>query len=760
MLFRKLWRTMGVYKAQFISMIIMICLGVGVVVGFNTEWYSIERNTDKFFDSCGYADYRIYSERGFSDEELEKIADIDGVDTAARFLSVAADIKGSDGNSAALTVTTDKDVSSFIVTDGDAYDAESSDGVWLSDKYAEANDISLGDSITFVYRSTEITGKVRGLIKAAEYLVCVRDESQLMPDYDTYGYAYISPALYKEAAGFEFYPQIHVISDREEDGFFDDVDKAIGETTLILTKEESSAYSLSRGEIDEGKTMGSVLPVLFLLIAVLTMVTTMHRLCAKEKTQIGTLKALGFKDRRILRHYTSYAFTIGIIGSAAGIGLGYGIAWYVMNPSGTMGTYFDMPEWKLYMPLFCVYIIIGIIVLLTLIGFASVRSMLRGTAADALRPYTPKKMKPMLIERTNMFHRLSFGTRWNMRDIMRHKSRTAMTLIGIIGCMMIIVCAFGMRDTMSAFLDMYYDGATNYSSRIYLSESADDGARQEVIDAYDGDWSQSISVQTENDKTVSLDIYSLSHDTVKFPGKEKGYTDIKDDGAYVCMRIADDLGVDVGDSITLSPYGTDDKYTFKVSGIIRSVSESVVITPKCAENAGLTPVPDSVYTDTPKADIDALDAVKSVQSRQAIVDSFDTFMEIMNAMIAVFVVGGLVLGVVVLYNLGVMSYTERYRELATLKVVGFKDKRIGGILIGQNLWLSVIGVILGLPMGAGVLDYALKKMASEYEMRKTLGWARYVFSIALTMGVSLLVSAMVSRKNRKIDMVEALKGAE
>ena len=113
-----------------------------------------------------------------------------------------------------------------------------------------------------------------------------------------------------------------------------------------------------------------------------------------------------------------------------------------------------------------------------------------------------------------------------------------------------------------------------------------------------------------------------------------------------------------------------------------------------------------------------------------------------------------------LYNLGVMSYTERYRELATLKVVGFRDRRIGGILIGQNLWLSVIGIILGLPMGAGVLDYALKKMAGEYEMRMTLGWATYVFSIALTMGVSLLVSAMVSRKNRKIDMVEALKDAE
>ena len=760
MLLRKLWRTMGTYKAQFISMIIMIALGIGIFIGFNIEWYSLEKNTDSFLRETNFADYRIVSESGFSADDVQNVLSVDGVKASSRFISVNADVKERDGDSVALTVTENPDVSSFITVDGDGYDPDSTDGIWVSKKYADANGIAVGDTLTFVYRNAEITGKVRGLIRAGEYLICVRDETQLMPDPDTYGFAYISPAMMKDALGFEFYPQINVISDTEKKDFCERIDSAFGKTMLILSKDENISYSGASGEAEEGKTMSTVLPVMFLLIAVLTMVTTMHRLAAKEKTQIGTLKALGFKNRRILAHYTSYALMIGLVGSAFGIAFGFGVAYFIMNPNGSMGTYFDMPEWKLYMPLFCVFIIIGIIVLLTLIGFASVRSMLRGTAADALRPYTPKKMKPMLIERTNMFHRLSFGTRWNMRDIMRHKSRTAMTLIGIIGCMMIIVCAFGMRDTMSAFLDMYYDGATNYSSRIYLSESADSDARREVIDAYDGDWSQSVSVQTENDKTVSLDIYSLSHDAVKFPGKEKGYTDIRDDGAYVCMRIADDLGIDAGDSITLSPYGTDDKYTFKVSGIIRSVSESVVITPRCAEDAGITPVPDSVYTDTPKADIEALDAVKSVQSRQAIVDSFDTFMEIMNAMIAVFVVGGLVLGVVVLYNLGVMSYTERYRELATLKVVGFRDRRIGGILIGQNLWLSVVGVILGLPMGAGVLDYALKKMAGEYEMRMTLGWATYVFSIALTMGVSLLVSAMVSRKNRKIDMVEALKGAE
>ena len=128
--------------------------------------------------------------------------------------------------------------------------------------------------------------------------------------------------------------------------------------------------------------------------------------------------------------------------------------------------------------------------------------------------------------------------------------------------------------------------------------------------------------------------------------------------------------------------------------------------------------------------------------------------------VTVLIVAAIVLGVVVLYNLGVMSYTERYREMATLKVVGFKDKKIAKLLIGQNMWVTVAGIVLGLPLAAGTLTYLVKELASEYEMRVVMGPATFIVSILTTFGVSLLVSLMVARKNKKIDMVEALKGAE
>lgn len=214
---------------------------------------------------------------------------------------------------------------------------------------------------------------------------------------------------------------------------------------------------------------------------------------------------------------------------------------------------------------------------------------------------------------------LPFGTRWNLRDTIRHKSRTAMSLIGIIGCMTIMVGCLGMRDTMDEFLDISFGTATNYASRIFLTEDA-----------------------TEAD-----------------------------------------------------------------------------------------------------------DAIKSIQSKQMIMDSFDVFTEIMNLMISLMVIVAMILGIVVLYNLGVMSYTERYREMATLKVLGFRDKKIGALLIDQNLWVTLLGILIGIPAGRAALQYLLKKLAGEYEMNMAIYPASYLISIVLTFGVSLLVSIMVSRKNKK-----------
>lgn len=249
------------------------------------------------------------------------------------------------------------------------------------------------------YRGIEISGEVVGLVKSGENMICVADENQLMPDYGSFGFAYISPKKLENALGMAFYPQINVISDMEKANLEKAVKEALGMTILVTSKDEHTAYAGAQSEAQEGKTMGSVLPVLFLSIAILTMVTTMHRIAANEKVQIGTLKALGFRDSKILRHYTSYGLFIGLNGTVLGVILGYGVAAIIISPNGMMSTYFDLPKWTLVMPAFCIPVIILTVAFLTLISYLSVKKMLKGTAADALRPYAPKAMKKSVLEK-------------------------------------------------------------------------------------------------------------------------------------------------------------------------------------------------------------------------------------------------------------------------------------------------------------------------------------------------------------------------
>ena len=737
-------------------MVIMIAIGVGIFLGFNIEWKSIEYDTTKFFDETLYADYRLYSSTGFSEDDIERVKDIPGVDAATRFFAVSVDVKDTK-KSLALNVSEDYNVSVFHLMDGKEYD-RSSDGVWLSDRFAEENGYKIGDTLTLTYKNIEMKLEIVGLIKSGENMICTGDSNQLMPDFSSYGFAYVTPDTLREALGADFYPQINLISSTEKAELEDEVKDALGRTILVSPKDDHMSYAGAKSETEEGETMGSILPVLFLAIAILTMVTTMHRIAANEKTQIGTLKALGFRDRRILAHYTSYGLVIGLIGTGLGIVLGYLVAEFVMNPGGTMGTYFDLPEWKLVMPSFCIPVMVLTLLFLTLISYLSVKRMLHGTAADALRPYVPRPMKKGLLERLPLWEHLGFGTRWNIRDVMRHKSRSAMTLVGILGCMILLVGGLGMKDTMSNFMKILDDDVSNYTNKINLAENIGNDEARELCDSVSGDFEASEAISLDGE-TVTLEVHSTDNEKFRFIDSDGNIMKLGDDGVYLCLRLADTA--EIGDTIEFSPYGSDETYKVKVAGYFRSMlTKSIVMTSDFADAEGIDYKITSIYTDEEKSDIPSSSAIAGVQEKQAIIDSYDTFMDLMNMMVAVLVVAAAILGAVVLYNLGVMSYIERSRELATLKVLGYRDRRIARLLISQNVWMTVIGVALGLPAGIGTLNVLVKALASEYELKVVLGVLTYSVSMTLTFGVSLLVGWAVARKNRKIDMVEALKFAE
>ena len=795
MLTRKLLRTAWSYKAQFISMIIMMTLGIGIFLGFNMEWKTIEYDTSRFFEDTKYADYRLYSETGFSKDDLEKIASIDGVNTATRYLSVNLEIKGDSKKALALDVSESFTVSTFTLMSGKDYD-ENSGGIWLSDKFAKRNSIEIGDTLTLEFQGLDMQGKVVGLIKAGEHMICLADSNQLMPDYTTFGYAYISPVKLNailrekvqnsiademqkagvpaetaktqaeamltdemlEQAADQVFSQINLRSDMAKAALEDAVKDKLGRMIMVVPKDDHVVYQQAMGEAKEGKAMGSILPVLFLAIAILTMVTTMHRVATKEKTQIGVLKALGFKNRTILCHYSFYGLFIGIVGSVLGAVLGFFVCKLVMSENGMMGTYFDMPDWTAATPAFCYPVIIGTVILLAVISFLSVRAQLQGTAADALRPYTPKKMKKSFFEKLPFFGKMNFATKWNIRDLMRHKSRFAMTLVGIIGCMILLVGGLGMRDTMAGFLNLLDNGVSHYATKVNLVENTSPEEAANLIAALDADW-ESYSGISIDGYTATLNIVHNDKGRFEVIDEDNKPITLQNDGVYLCLRLAD--RAKIGEHIEFSPYGSEETYRVKVIGYNRSImTESITMTDKFADELGIHYSVSAVYTEKDSGEISSSELISGKQDKRQLMDSFGSFVQIMDSMVLILVIAAVILGIVVLYNLGVMSYVERSRELATLKVLGFRSRKIGRLLISQNIWLTVIGVMIGLPAGVGVLHWLLYALASEYELKLMVGPMTYIVSILLTFGVSLLVGWMVARKNKKIDMVEALKDAE
>ena len=758
MLKRKLFRTMKQYKAQFISMIIMITLGIGIFVGFNIEWYSIDYNTSKFFEETGFADYHIISPSGFTKNDVNEINNIYGKDNVTRYNSIKVEVLNegkSKSDTLSISTVENEKVSGFILNKGDNY--ENKEGIWLSFKYANTNNLKVGDTFKFLYNNKTIETKVLGLIQSSENMICVEDETQILPNYDIYGYAYISPKMFKKINKNEHYLQIHVKTDDSKSTFSNKVNKTLGVTSLITSKNESVSYVGSQGEIEEGKIMGSVLPVLFLLITTLTMVTTMYSITNKEKVLIGTLKAIGFKNKKILLHYISYAIVIGIVGTILGTIIGYFLAYMIINPSGAMGTYLDMPYWNLHMPSFGYIVIISIFILLILVCIYSVKNILKCSASEVLNSSSTKKVKPIKLEKTNWFYKKSFNFRWNLRDIIHNKARTLMSFIGVTGCTVILLASLGMRDTMNKYVDNYYNKSLNYHSKIYLTDNIKENQKDYLINKYEGDTSYSIGVKIE-DKAVSLDIYNIKNNYIKFLTSKEKIIKIEDDGAYISKRIAKKYNLKKGDTFTISLYNQNKDFKLKVNDILTSITENIVISNKYADKLNIKYNVNTIYTNS--KNIIKHDGIKTVQFKDDLVKSFDVMTEIMNMMIFMLVVVALILSIVVLYNLGVMGYTERYREMATLKVLGFKDKKISSLLISQNLWISILGIIVGIPLGYLSLKYLLDAMASEYEMTASISITSFIICIILNIVVSILVSIMVSKKNKNINMVEALKSVD
>ena len=727
---KKVLRDIRQNKMQFFNIFIMVFLGVFVFAGIHAYMDGMDVSASKYYESNNFEDLWLTGEN-FTTQDLEDVKKIENVKNAERQLIINTELENHKDVTLETIFIESNEIAKLYAVEGEEFQ-KGKKGVWLDSYLAKNLNLKVGDEISLKYKEYTITEKILGLVTSPDHVYFVKDDSAIFPTHKDYGFVYLSSNEFP-IEGYEIFNQIIV-----------DVDNT--------------------NKIEEGATYSSVLfTLLFLFIAILSVVTTMNRFVKKQRTQIGTLKALGFKNGKIIRHYVSYGFYISLIASILGIIAGrFILGGFFLNMEMS---YFEIPVYSTIIIPEVYYLAVIVVVLITAVTYLSCRRILKEPAVESLRVEVPKvKSTKFDLTTKGIFKKSSISTRWNLRDIGRNKSRSIMAIVGIIGCTMLIVCAFGMLDTMNSYLNWEFDIINKFEYKISLANNYTDEELKSLEEKYENATSQSLGIELKIDdkKETNSIVVNDAKDYLKYTDHNKNYIDLKDDGVYITEKLAGKYNLKIGDSITWHIFGDDTWYISKIVGLNRDPQSQILnMTKTYYESLGLKYRADSIYTNSDLSDVKKLAGVDTIQNISNLRSGMESMMQTVKTMVVLLIVVSAILGFVIIYNLGILSFTEKQYQFATLKVLGFKNKQIKKIFIKQNLWLSIIGIIIGLPLGYFMIDYIFKSaLGDNYDFSATIKWISYLCSTIGSLIVSLVVNKILSRKVNTIDMVSSLKGNE
>ncbi|WP_292601657.1 ABC transporter permease [Methanobrevibacter sp. UBA212] len=756
MLKKKMIRDIRKHKTQFLSIFLMAFLGVFVFAGVGGESVGLEVNVDKFYDDTNLADGWIYS-NFINDLFLDQIYCLGATDQMERQLVVDSVADFSNDPEITLHFVENNTISKFYLIDGEPFDINDKNGVWLDKSFADAKGLKVGDSITFEFEDYKIKKKIRGTGYSPEY-VYHASQSSVIPDFSKIGFAYMS---------YKAFPNDTVpynVLNVKFDGTAENYDKLLdyhmdGYYSSFVERSEHTSVSQFSEEIDQHQMMAGIFPVVSILIAMLILLTTMTRIITHQRTQIGILKACGFKDKTIMKHYISYGFWLVLIGSLLGLIIGPMTLPKLFYPS--MSSTYILPSWQPAWSIDFVYIALAMIIMSILVSYYAVRSIFNENPADTIRPKAPKVSSSGMIERLGFFKHLSFNSRWNYRDAKRNKFRALMTIIGVIGCTALLVSAFGMYDGMNDLKEWEFNQINHYDSKLIIDDEASISEVDDVAEEVNGDKIMESAIEIESDtckKSGSLLV--LNHtDLVTPTDYDWNRIKIEDDEVSVSQKMADMLGIGIGDTVKWHIMGSDKWIKTKIDKIHSDpTSQGFIMSADKLEDLDLNYTPTSVVTEEHVTK--NYTAIKTTNSLKDMTSSWDELTEAMWLLIYILIFFASLLAVVVLYNLGLLSFTEIEREIATLKVLGFKTNALRKLLLTQNLWFTTIGYLLGIPVGYYILKVMWESSGDSFYILPSISLMNLVITAAITFSLSILVNLMFSRKIKKLDMVESLKSAE
>lgn len=551
----------------------------------------------------------------------------------------------------------------------------------------------------------------------------------------------------------------------------------------LFSRSYNPGYTGYGQDAERMANLASVFPVIFFLVAALVCLTTMTRMVEEQRVQIGSLKAMGYSGLAISRKYLLYGLLPSLTGGVFGLVIGY-----ILFPKMIFTAYqimYQMPniELRAYGGI-SAYSLLAAVACTTLATLWACLATLRETPASLMRPRTPKAGKRVFLEYIKpLWRKMSFTHKVTARNLFRYQKRFWMTVIGIGGCTALIIAGFGMRSSLLFTMSRQYDDLFHYSAQVTLSSNVLPEERQAVEDFLAGDSRVVNDVPcTASSATVITSSYSTTAYVEVMEAGEIGKVidlldcktgepiTMEDTGVYIDQKLSELLKVSVGDTFFLDG---DARGDVTVAGIYEHYTgHFIYMTPSYYKQTLHADSEPNAYlmnftsddTDTCNAIFEKLLSMNGVVTTSRMRDTQDTYMHSMERVdfvVVIIILAAAALAMVVLFNLSNINITERQRELATIKLLGFYDKEVSAYVYRENIVLTVFGILMGCFMGHWLHIYLVRSTEIDLMMfgRQTAPSA-YVYAAILTMLFSVLVNVLAHFKMKKIDMVESLKSAE
>ena len=556
---------------------------------------------------------------------------------------------------------------------------------------------------------------------------------------------------------------------------------------MVTDREDLPEYTDYGDNADRLRNIGQVFPVIFFLVAALISLTTMTRMVEEQRTQIGTLKALGYKKSAIAAKYICYAFFATLLGSVLGMLIGEKIIPYIIitaygimyhNVANTISIDYQ-PGFALIASAASVVCTVGATL------FASGKE-LQETPASLMRPPAPKEGKRVLLERfTFIWKHLSFSWKSTIRNLFRYKKRLIMTVFGIAGSMGLMLVGFGLQDSISDIAAIQYRELQHYDGMVIEDSDATEEEHAELFEymkeneqiAHCNRVQMTKISAPKGSSNISIYLFvpeSLSEfaKDVTLKNRITGETyELTDEGAAISEKTASLLGLKVGDMIPLKK--GDKEYKVRVAVITENyMSHYLYMTPRVYEQTfGEKPEYENiVFTmqEDCKDDLEMAGArilanpgALSISYTSSLASQVDRMLSTLDAVILVLIVSAGMLAFVVLYNLNNINITERQRELATLKVLGFYDGEVSQYVLRENVILTVLGIMFGAVFGILIHRYVITTVEVDAVMfGRNIKPLSFLYSGILTSIFSIVVNGVMHFKLKTIDMVESLKSVE